>query len=120
MIVTRHEIRNLPKRGQVNLMYFHRGQVLLVSAERIGLYRDEAALDNPFGNGVLGYEAIPVSLRPVWHDELGYVREQRAGYVCLTSGAVLFIRPDGIALYDNASGALHNRGLHWLMPFSAA
>lgn len=118
MIVARHETRKLDQRGLVNLMYFHQGQVLLVSASAVGLYRDKDALTDPFGNGALGYEAIPEKLAPQWLPEQGYVAEQRAGYVGLNSGAVLFIRPDGVALYDDGMAALRNLNPYWLIPFS--
>lgn len=118
MIVARHETRNLDQRGPVNLLHFHQGMVLMVSATAVGLYRDAKALEDPLGNGALGYEAIPESLQSVWQPELGYVADQRAGFVGLQSGAVLFIRPDGIALYDDGAAALRNRTPYWLIPFT--
>lgn len=120
MIVSKHETRNLDDRGRVNLIYFHQGQVLLISATAVGFYRDEMAITDPLGNGVIGYEKIPEALAPQWQEDRGYIEEQRAGYVGLTSGAVLFIRPDGIGLYDNGDAALRNRGVHWIIPFSVA
>lgn len=90
----------------------------MIGAAAVGLYRDERALDDRLGNGVLGYQPIPEALRPSWRDEYGFVREQCAGCVTLTSGAVLFIRPDGVALYDDGPSALHDNGRHWLIPFS--
>jgi hypothetical protein len=118
MIIARQETRNLPQRGPVTLMHFHQGMVLLVSASAVGLYRDAAAVTDPLGNGALGYETIPESLQPHWQEEGGYIREQRAGYVALTSGAALFIRPDGVGLYDSGAAVLKNQPPHWLIPFS--
>ena len=118
MIVARHETRNLEGRGPVNLMHFHQGQVLMISAKAVGLYRDDAALHDPLGNGALGYELIPDTLQSPWSDDIGFVREQQAGFVGLSSGAVLFIRPDGIALYADGQSALRNENSFWLIPFS--
>jgi len=119
MIVARHETRNLGPRGPVNLLHFHQGQVLMISAAAVGLYRDAAALDDPLGNGAVGYEEIPEHLRGQWRPDNGFVTEQRAGFVGLQSGGVLFIRPDGIALYDDGASALRNLAPHWLIPFSS-
>jgi hypothetical protein len=101
-------------------LHFHRGQVLKISADAVALYRDRAAVEDPLGNGVIGHELIPDPLHPGFDPETGYVREQRAGFVGLQGGAVLFIRPDGIALYDSADNALRNRSAHWLIPFVKA
>lgn len=118
MIVARQETRNLDQRGPVNLLHFHQGQVLMISATAVGLYRDAVAVDDPLGNGAIGYEPIPSVLQASWDPDLGFVTDQRAGYVGLSSGAVLFIRPDGIALYDDGMSALRNLKPHWLIPFS--
>ena len=115
MIVARMEVRDLPDKGRVNLLHFHQGQVLLISAQAVGVYRNEDALVDPLGNGVIGYHAIPDTLRPEPDAEGSVVQEQRAGCVRLHSGAVLFIRPDGVALYDNGDSALRNVSPHWLI-----
>ena len=99
-------------------MHFHQGQVLMVSQGAVGLYRDAASVADPLGNGVVGFEAIPDALQPHWREDGGFVQAQRAGFIGLTSGAVLFIRPDGIALYDDGNSALRNLSAHWLIPFS--
>ncbi len=119
-IIANSEICELPGRGPVNLLDFHTGAVVMVSAVAVGLYRDRAALEDPLGNGTLGYEAIPEPLQPPWVPELGHVREQLAGFVGLTSGAVLFIRPDGIGLYPDNEAALRNRDCQWLLEFENA
>lgn len=118
MIVAQAEVRKLAGRGPVDLLHFHQGQVLLVSPDAVGLYRSLAAVDDPLGNGVLGYESIPENLRPERDADGSVVAEQRAGCVRLSSGAVLFIRPDGVALYDDGMKALTNTGAHWLIRFS--
>lgn len=105
---------------QASLLHFHRGQVLRILSDSVALYRDRASVDDPLGNGVVGHELIPAPLRPRFEVESGFVREQRAGFVGLHGGAVLFIRPDGIALYDDAGNALRNRDAHWLIPFVKA
>ena len=118
MIVARAEVRKMAGRGLVDLLHFHQGQVLLLSREAVGLYRDEAALADPLGNGVLGYQAIPDNLQPEADAAGSVVAEQRAGCVRLHSGAVLFIRPDGVALYDDGTSALSNMNPHWLITFA--
>lgn len=116
-IIQSHERCALAERGDVNLLYFHHHMVLMISAEAVGLYRDRQALTDPLGNGVLGFELIPPPMRPDWYEEQGFVREQIAGFVGLTSGAVLFIRPDGVALYPDGPSALRNQAMQWLIPF---
>ncbi|MCK0536237.1 hypothetical protein [Alcanivorax quisquiliarum] len=116
-IIHSHERATVAGHGQVNLLHFHHQSVLMITAQAVGLYRDRAALDDPLGNGALGFELIPAALRPVWEQHCGYVREQMAGFIGLTSGAVLFVRPDGIALYPDATRALHNQARQWLIPF---
>jgi hypothetical protein len=119
MIVAHQEVIDDSDR-QVSLLHFHRGQVLKIGADSIALYRDRAAVDDPLGNGVIGHELIPSHLHPVFEAGTGYIRDQRAGFVGLQGGAVLFIRPDGIALYDSADNALRNHHAHWLIPFVRA
>ncbi|EKF75177.1 hypothetical protein A11A3_04335 [Alcanivorax hongdengensis A-11-3] len=116
-IIDRQENLALPGRGNVTLLHFHQGMVLLVGADAVGLYRDRVAIDDPLANGVIGYETIPASLQPHWQDEGGYVREHSAGYVGLNDGGVIFIRPDGVALYPHGMDALQNRNLCWVIPF---
>ena len=118
MIVARTEVRDLPGKGQVDLLHFHQGQVLLISTEAVGVYRNEAALVDPLGNGVLGYQSLPDSIRPEPNANGSVVEDQRAGCVRLASGAVLFIRPDGVALYNNGEDALRNQSPHWLIPLA--
>ena len=119
MIVARQEIIDADGR-QATLLHFHRGQVLRILADSIALYRDRASVDDPLGNGVVGHELVPASLHLQFEPDSGFILEQRAGYVGLHGGAVLFIRPDGIALYDDAANALRNRDAHWLIPFVKA
>lgn len=116
-VVARHETRELEGRGRVNLLHFHPGMVLMIAGGAVGLYRDANAVTDPLGNGLIGYEPIPEPLRPEPVPEGGPVLEQRSGYVALASGAVIFIRPDGVALYPDRHSALNNRHMHWLIPF---
>lgn len=118
MIVAHTELRELPDKGKVDLLHFHQGQVLLISAEAVGVYRNQEALLDALGNGVLGYQSIPEALRPAADPTGSVVAEHRAGCVRLNSGAVLFIRPDGVALYDDGGAALRNKSAHWLIPLA--
>lgn len=108
--------------GQKNctLLHFHRGQVLRIGSDSVALYRDRTAVDDPLGNGVVGHELIPHTITLRFEPDTGFIEQQRAGYVGLHGGAVLFIRPDGIALYNNAQDALRNQHAHWLIPFVKA
>lgn len=119
-VIARQEIAEIAPRGQVNLLHFQNDLVLMVSSEAVGLYRDVAAVADPLGNGALGYEIIPHHLRSAFNDENGYIRDAVAGFVGLHSGAALFIRPDGVALYPDNQSALHNRDMQWLIPFPPA
>tara|TARA_B100000446_G_scaffold118112_1_gene110224 strand:+ start:2249 stop:2665 length:417 start_codon:yes stop_codon:yes gene_type:complete len=116
-IIERQENLTLNGRGNVTLLHFHQGMVLLVGEDAIGLYRDRVAIDDPLANGVIGYESIPPSLQPSWGQACGFVREHASGYVALNDGGVIFIRPDGVGLYPTGPDALHNRAMSWLIPF---
>ncbi|MBM7333859.1 MAG: hypothetical protein ABGX87_14470 [Alcanivorax sp.] len=116
-IISRQEVLSLPARGAVNLLHFHQGMVLVVGADAVGLYRDRRAVEDPLANGLVGYEPIPDALRPVFVDPDGFVSEQTSGFIGLSSGAALFVRPDGVALYPSGLDALHNRDCCWLIPF---
>lgn len=118
IIIAKREVCKLPNKGEVDLLFFHEEKVLLISSVAVGLYQNRAAVEDPLGNGLLGYEAIPELLQPIVNDQGSVVAEQRAGYVKLNSGAVIFIRPDGVGLYDNADSALRNQNMHFLIPFS--
>lgn len=119
-IVAQQEITDIPGRGRVNLLHFHRGMVLMVSREAVGLYRDPAFINDPLGNGLIGYEPIPDGLRGEAAPDGAWVARQSSGYVGLTSGAVLFIRPDGVALYPDGNSALNNRHMVWIIRFEPA
>ena len=116
-VVASDELVEVADRGTVNLLHFHNGMVLMISATAVVLYRDRKHIGDPLGNGVIGFEAIPEPLRPSFSDAAGYVSQYVSGFVGLTSGAALFIRPDGIALYPDNQAALHNRAMQWLIPF---
>ncbi|MGB2248679.1 MAG: hypothetical protein ACPH3N_13450 [Alcanivorax sediminis] len=116
-IIENQENLTLNGRGNVTLLHFHQGMVLLVGEDAVGLYRDRIAIDDPLANGVIGYESIPAPLQPRWGEECGYVREHQSGYVGLNEGGVIFIRPDGVALYPCGPDALQNRHMSWLIPF---
>lgn len=112
-IIHSHERATVAGHGQVNLLHFHHQSVLMITAQAVGLYRDRAALDDPLGNGALGFELIPAALRPVWEQHCGYVREQMAGLSashpvrCCLSGpmASRCIRtPAGPCIIRRASG----------------
>jgi hypothetical protein len=119
-VIARHEIVDVSGRGRVNLLHFHRGMVLMVASSAVGLYRDRDAVEDPLGNGLIGFEPIPESLQAEPDPEHAQVLKQTSGFVGLCSGAVLFVRPDGIALYANGQDALHNRERFWLIPFESS
>jgi hypothetical protein len=119
-VIAAHEVRELAGRGRVDLLHFHQGMVLMVAASAVGLYRHPDAVTDPFGNGLIGYEPVPEALQMEPDSGAGLVREQQSGYVGLASGAVIFIRPDGVALYPDRASALNNRDMYWIIPFEAA
>lgn len=104
----------LPGRGQVNLLSLVQGPIILIGQDAVGVYRSRQALSDPLGNGTFGYELLPVALRAS-PTASGYVAVQRAGFIGLHSGAALFLRPDGLALFANSQDALHNRDMIWLI-----
>ena len=116
-VVARHEVTELAGRGRVNLLHFHPGTVLMVAATAVGLYRSPEAVNDPLGNGLIGYEAIPEALQGDAGACDGQIQEQQAGYVRLVSGGIIFIRPDGVGLYPDTRSALNNRDLYWIIPF---
>lgn len=113
-VVAQQEWLQLPGRGWVNLLSLVQGQVILIGSDAVGVYRQRAAVDDPFGNGAFGYELLPEALRSAPADN-GYVKVQRSGYIGLHSGAALFIRPDGLALFANSQDALANHNMIWLI-----
>lgn len=104
---------------QVCLLQAHQGWVLRISQDALALYRSRQALDDPLGNGCVGYCAIPVALQPYWQERDGYVASRQAGFVGLNGGAALFVRPDGIALYPSAQAALANVQLCHFLSFES-
>jgi hypothetical protein len=119
-VIASHEVRELAGRGRVDLLHFHQGMVLMVARSAVGLYRSPDAVTDPFGNGLIGYEPVPEALQETPGPGSGPVTEQQSGYVGLASGAVIFIRPDGVALYPDRVSALNNRDMHWIIPFEAS
>lgn len=119
-VIAAHEVRQLDGRSRVDLLHFHQGMVLMVATSAVGLYRSPDAVTDPLGNGLIGYEPVPQALQQAPEPGAGPVREQQSGYVGLASGAVIFIRPDGVALYPDRASALNNRDMYWIIPFEAS
>src|SRR5699024_5750791 len=116
-IVAQHEVLNAPPRGAVNLLSFDQGMVLLFGAGAVALYRDRRAVDDPLADGLLGYGPIPRALRGGFVEPEGYVIAQASGFIGLRSGAALFVRPDGVALYPSSADDLRNQACCWVIPF---
>jgi hypothetical protein len=91
------------------------GSVLVISGSALALYKNEAAIGDPLGNGLISLTDLPDDA-PLIHDQGHFMREQRAGYIGLQDERVLLITPIAIQLFDNGLDALHNRNERARLP----
>jgi hypothetical protein len=91
------------------------GSILVISATALALYRDEAALSDPLGNGLIALADLPEQA-PLKHDQGHFMSEHRAGYIGLQGDRLLLITPVAIQLFDDRQDALHNRNERARLP----
>lgn len=81
------------------------GQVIVLSLNSIGMYKNKQSISDPLGNGLIHFEAIS----PVEKGFAPKVEEFKAGYVGLMGGYVLLLGGFDVRLFTNKSDALYNR-----------
>lgn len=107
-IVTNIQSRSLADGSPAERVSLKGGPVLVLSEQALALYRDEAAPDDPLGNGLISLGELPESnwLQP---EDGRFIKEHRAGYIGLFGGQAILITPATVQLFANRDDALRNR-----------
>ncbi|WP_051207661.1 hypothetical protein [Saccharospirillum impatiens] len=91
------------------------GTVLVISATALALYKDEAAIGDPLGNGLIALTDLS-GVSPLAHQDGHFMTEHRAGYIGLHGERLLLITPVAIQLFDDRRDALQNRNERARLP----
>ncbi len=91
------------------------GSVLVISATALALYKDEAAVGDPLGNGLIALTDLSQA-SPLTHRDGHFMTEHRAGYIGLHGERMLLITPVAIQLFDDRLDALQNRNERARLP----
>jgi len=92
--------------SQLQYLTFRNGSVLVISADALAYYKDEASIADPLGNGLLEMSDLD---SPIEFNEQGFVTEYRAGFVGLVNDLAILITPNDIQLFPNKESALRNQ-----------
>ena len=94
--------------GDKGLQYltFRNGSVLVISENALAFYKNEAAIYDPLGNGLLEMAELA---EPLVFGDQGFVTEYRAGFVGLANEMAILITPNDIQLFPNKESALRNQ-----------
>lgn len=87
---------------------FRNGFVLVLSVDCLALYKTEASISDPLGNGLKAMAELESSVR-LEKGERGFVSTFSAGFVGLIDNKAILITPNDIQLFSNNKDALHNQ-----------
>ncbi len=90
------------------LLTFRNGFVLVLREDCMALYKDEASITDPLGNGLKAMTELegPDQLKAA---DTGMVSLFSAGFIGLSDEKAILITPNDIQLFSNKADALHNR-----------
>lgn len=83
-------------------------KVLCLGSNSLALYKNEASVTDPLGQGLLSFCEIPQNFQ-LEDAPAPWVSHYRAGFVALNNGYCLLITPLAIQLFTDKTDALHNR-----------
>ena len=107
-IVTRCEFKQDATQGATQWLTFRNGWVMVLAPHFINLYKSEAVINDPLGNGLIDSADVPSEWTLVV-DETGFVSRYAAGFVGLVDGKAILITPNDIQLFPSADDALRNQ-----------
>lgn len=96
-------------------LWLRGGSVLVISATALALYKDEASVGDPLGNGLIALTDLSKA-SPLTHKDGHFMTEHRAGYIGLHGERMLLITPVAIQLFDDRLDALQNRNERARLP----
>lgn len=96
-------------------LWLRGGSILVISATALALYKDEAAVSDPLGNGLIALTDL-TGISPLTHRDGHFMTEHRAGYIGLHGERMLLITPVAIQLFDDRLDALQNRNERARLP----
>lgn len=99
------------KKGEqwIECLQLKGGLVLVISQKGLALYQEESAIDDPLGQGFLGWVDLPEPFE--FKGRAPWVDRYQAGFVGFRDGKALLITPTGFRLYPDKGSALHNDAL---------
>jgi len=107
-IVTRCEFKQDTEQGATQWLTLRNGWVMILAPHFINLYKSEASVNDPLGNGLIASEDIP-SEATLAVTKTGLVSRYAAGFVGLVDEKAILITPNDIQLFPSANDALRNQ-----------
>lgn len=107
-IVVRCEFIEQGDHANTQWLTFRNGNVLVLAAGFMALYKDTAAISDPLGNGLKAMTDLPEQSLLQFSSQ-GFVKEYTAGFIRLWDDKAILITPNDIQLFNNNMDALHNK-----------
>ena len=82
---------------------------MVLTEDCMALYKDEASITDPLGNGLKAIAELKDNAQLVKTDK-GIVTSFSAGFVGLNDEKAILITPNDIQLFKDKTDALYNRG----------
>ncbi|PIE41683.1 MAG: hypothetical protein CSA49_02200 [Gammaproteobacteria bacterium] len=90
------------------MLHVQGGPVILVSQLGLASFKNEQAVDDPLGNGRLGYAEIPESITLSLIDG-SFVAQIRSGFIQLHDGKAMLVTPFHATLFTSNDDALEGK-----------
>lgn len=87
---------------------FRNGFVMVLTEDCMALYKDEASITDPLGNGLKAIAELKDNAQLIKTDK-GIVTSFSAGFVGLNDEKAILITPNDIQLFKDKTDALYNR-----------
>ena len=107
-IIESHKTISLQDGASADLLTLFNGKCIVLCQNALAVYKDEASVLDPLGNGLIDHTAIPGDAELTTATET-YVTEYKAGYIGLADNKALLITPNHIQLFPDKTAALYNK-----------
>ncbi|MCG8671089.1 MAG: hypothetical protein MI867_16910 [Pseudomonadales bacterium] len=97
------------KNGEfAEMLHVQGGPVILISSLGLASFKSAEAVEDPLGNGRLGYAELPENVGLEKHED-SFVAHCRSGFVQLHGGKALLVTPFHATLFNNNDDALEGK-----------
>jgi hypothetical protein len=108
-LVKYSQLITLDNEESVEAIHLINGQILVLAANGLSIYKDLASISDPLANGLLHSAALAKENFLV-SEEGRYMQMNRSGLIGLFDEKVVLITPNAIQLFPSRESALRNQG----------